>query len=108
MVDEFGRCSARFHGAHCIQTVRGSAATGNEEAAHAWRGALLSNTTTTIELASAQRTGPDWDDQLAPDTPADLDTYTEMRKILGITGLASGPQAMRPVRRSCAGELGLG
>jgi hypothetical protein len=104
---ETGRCGARYHSAHCIETVRSSAATGNEEAAHAWRGALLSSTETATELANARRYQGAWEDLLDADTPTDTDSYQAMREILGLSGPGGGPLPMRPVRGGYADSLGL-
>jgi hypothetical protein len=105
---ETGRCAARYHDAGCTEVLRASAATGDEEAAHAWRGLLMSNTESAIELAASRRYADSWEDLLDAGTPTDLNSYTEMRRILGLTGPASGPQPMRPVRGSYADELGMG
>ena|SRR5689334_10132964 len=83
--------------------MRGSAATSNEEAAHAWRGALLSSTETATELANARRYQGAWEDVLAAETPADVNSYLAMREILGLSGPGGGQLPMRPAPGGRAG-----
>jgi hypothetical protein len=42
-VDDFGRCSARYHQATCMQANHHAAAAGGGEASEAWVGTLLEN-----------------------------------------------------------------
>jgi hypothetical protein len=95
-VDEFGRCSARYHQGHCMETLRGSAATGDHTAARAWSQALLSNPSAAgVTLARADLQS--WDDLLDPGTgPTDTETLAVMRRQLGITGKADLPPRADP------------
>ena len=83
-LDDFGRCSARFHDAYCFETARGEAVNGaSPEAMDAWRGALLSGhqAAAALQLANGQ---------LAAQTAAaasrvhDTGTYQAMRAVLGL------------------------
>jgi hypothetical protein len=105
--DEHGRCAARFHLSTCLETVRGSAASGSHEAASRWKDTLLANTATAVELATAHRYTEGVDDWLADPGPADVGTLAEMRKILGIGGRAGAPQPMRPAVQITPQELGV-
>ena len=78
---ESGRCTARFHQAACIETVRTSAATGNHEAASQYRDALRRGTPA---MAGVLLSNAEWPQE--PDHPADTPTYREMRRILGLGG----------------------
>jgi hypothetical protein len=42
-LDEFGRCSSRFHSGSCYETSRQEAAVGSAESVEAWNRALLRN-----------------------------------------------------------------
>jgi len=95
--DDFGRCAARFHGAACLETARGEAATGSAAAVEAWRDQLLANQETSgIDLAAPALDTP-WEDLLGPGggpgVPADWSTICEMRRILG---LPAGPALPSP------------
>ena len=82
-LDDFGRCSSRFHDALCFETARGEAATGSAVAIEAWRDTLLSGhqAASAVQLANEQLAG-------AADAAAsqvhDQGTYAAMRGILGL------------------------
>jgi hypothetical protein len=80
-VDSFGRCSARFHGAYCLEAARGSAATSDATAAEAWRAAL--NRNTAIGDPALLASPMDTEDQPGP---ADDPALSFMRRALGIGG----------------------
>jgi len=81
-LDDFGRCSSRYHSGECFETVRSSAATGDYDAALAWRRALNRGTPAMAAMMLANAMGE-------PEPgPADRRTYLGMRRILGLGGAA--------------------
>jgi len=52
-VDDFGRCSARYHQPHCIETTRHDAASAGGEASHRWRETLITNQAVSAALDDA-------------------------------------------------------
>jgi hypothetical protein len=82
-LDDFGRCSSRYHAGECFETFRGEAATGTAAAIDAWRGTLLSNYQAAVELSNAQA-DLDAQTEAALSGPNDVETYQAMRGILGL------------------------
>jgi hypothetical protein len=102
-----GRCTARYHLSTCMETVRGSAATGNHEAASRFKDALLASTATAVELATAHRYTEGVDDWLADPGPTDQPVYQAMREVLGLSGRQHRPEPMRPAAQITPAELGV-
>jgi hypothetical protein len=78
LLDDFGRCSSRYHSGECFETVRSSAATGNAEAAEAWNRTLRRGTpaaAAALVLSNTPEPEPG---------PADQPTYRAMRQLLGL------------------------
>jgi hypothetical protein len=105
IVDEFNRCSARFHDSGCVEVLRSSASSGSHEAVSQFKDVLMANTRTAIELAT--RTGPDFDDLLEDPGPTDQPTYQAMREVLGLSGKQSRPQPARRPATVTPGQLGI-
>jgi hypothetical protein len=104
-LDAYGRCAARYHGPHCTETVRGSAATSDATAAEAWNRALSRNTAIgdPALLANPLETSPE--DLFGADGPADTEVLAIMRRQLGIGGKADLPA--RPAPSPMAERLGI-
>jgi hypothetical protein len=91
--DDFGRCSARYHGATCMQADSAAAAVGGGESTGAWVRTLRRGAQVTTAAVLANETV---EDLLGPEGPADTETLQKMRKILGITGKADLPDRPDP------------
>jgi hypothetical protein len=102
-LDEFGRCSARYHSGSCFETVRGEPAVAGGEGSDAWNRTLLSNPTS-ADVTLAREDLASWED-LMDSSPADTGTYQHMRAVLGIGGRQDLPAP--PERSHLARELGL-
>jgi hypothetical protein len=77
-LDAYGRCSARYHGAECMQADHHAAAAGGGEASEAWNAALLRNQETAEVLGVAREVM----DEL--DAPEDPDGTWALREQLGL------------------------
>jgi hypothetical protein len=89
-----------------MSTVTGSAATGDHDAAGAWRQALLS-TPSSADVTLARADLQSWDDLLSPETgPADLEVLGHMRQVLGIGGSRTALPA-RPAPSTAAQQMGI-
>jgi hypothetical protein len=75
-LDDFGRCSARYHQATCMQADHHAAAAGGGESTEAWVGTLLGNQAVSDALGEETR---------ALDAPGDPDGTWALRKILGLS-----------------------
>jgi hypothetical protein len=80
-LDDFGRCSARFHEATCMQADSSAAAVGGGEASGAWVRTLLGNQETASALAEASEVLGD----VPSGGPADPAAYEAMREHLGLS-----------------------
>jgi hypothetical protein len=90
-LDDFGRCASRFHARDCHQVMEAAAATGDAEAAQAWRGVMLNYTLDPgvqgFELATPAAepwTGTDaWQELLEAPGGADRALHEHMIAVLG-------------------------
>lgn len=96
-LDDFGRCAARYHQAGCHQVIECAAATGDAQAASAWRDVLARRTLDPDVIGLASPSGPDplsgagdaWAYLLDSGEPGD---YPELRAaVLHEMGEAGGP-----------------
>jgi hypothetical protein len=78
-VDDFGRCSARYHQATCMQADHHAAAAGGGESTEAWVGTLLENQAVSDALDEETEAL----DEL--DAPGDPDGTWALREQLGLS-----------------------
>ena len=104
-LDEFGRCSARFHQGHCLETLRGEPAAAGGDGSEAWNRTLLSSPTA-AEVSLAREDLRSWEEML-DSGPTDTSTYQRMRAVLGIGGKQDMPQQPARPAGSLARELGV-
>jgi hypothetical protein len=80
-VDEYGRCSARYHTSPtCMEADSSAAAAGGGEATEAWVRTLLRNQETASALSDASAAL----DDVPPGGPADPVAYEAIREHLGV------------------------
>jgi hypothetical protein len=90
-----------------METVTGSAATGDATAARAWRQELQA-TSSRADVTLARADLQSWDDLLSPETgPSDTETLAYMRRQLGISGKQDLPHPARPGPGTLAQEVGI-